>query len=76
MSKIMLTVTETVEYRAEVEVTSDLLDEAEELGYPRTPDGVLEMLEDGDDEHDIVIETVHNDNAWAVYDRYASGRVA
>lgn len=76
MSKIMLTVTETVEYRTEVEVTDDLLDEAAELGYPRTPSGVLEMLGDSDGEHDLVIETVHNDNAWVVYDRHASGRVA
>lgn len=76
MSKIMLTVTETVEYRAEVKVTDDLLDEAAGLGLPRTPAGVLQMLEDSDGEHDTVIETVHNDNAWVVYDRHASGRVA
>lgn len=76
MSKIMLTVTETVEYRAEIEVTDDLLNEAAGLGYPCTPAGVLKMLEDSDGEHDAVIEIVDNDNAWAVYERLASGRVA
>lgn len=76
MSKIMLTVTETVEYRAEIEVTDDLLDEAARFGLPRTPDGVLKMMEDSDGEHDAVIEIVDDANAWAVYARYASGRVA
>lgn len=76
MSKIMLTVTETVEYRDEIEVTDDLLDEAAGLGLPRTPAGVLEMLEDSDGEHDVVTEIVDDANAWAVYERHASGRVA
>lgn len=68
---LIVTVTEEVQYSRTVEVTTELLDRAQEEGYPRSIEGVGAMLEDNPDD-DVVMETV--DNVWfvGVFDRFVT----
>lgn len=68
---IRLRIVETVEHRAEVTVTDDLLAEAEAAGYERSVYGVADML-DQDADHEVVLDAVEDDaNFSGVMERYA-----
>lgn len=65
---LTITVTEEVQYSRTIDVTAELLDQAEEEGYARDLEGVSMMLE-RDPDGDVAVETV--DDIWfvGVFDR-------
>lgn len=65
---LTITVTEEVQYSRTIDVTAELLDQAEEAGYTRDLEGVGMMLEHGPDE-DEVLATVEDPWFVGVFDR-------
>ena len=51
---LTITVTEEVQYSRTIDVTAELLDQAEEAGYTRDLEGVGMMLEHDPDEDEVL----------------------